>query len=584
VNDKALLKRALQSAALAALIFTFDVAMPLGVAGGVPYVVLVLFGIKFPKRRYVFVLAVLGSILTVAGYFLSPVGGISWVVLINRGLALFAIWITAILVANYQAVEARRRQVAWGEIKGFHRIPSLVLIMVLVSATIGGMAIAIFYNTAFEEQRARLVETVHSQVKIIEAMSRHEVEEEEHFGSLVSSAAHALEIVIEADKNYRGMGFAGQFTLAKRDQDKIVFLLRSPYSDVSSLAPISMNSGLAEPMNRALSGLSGTMVGRDFNGERVLAAYEPIAGLNLGIVAKIDVAKIREPFVKAGGIIAVIAAGVIIAAAALFFFISNPLIRQLVLAKEEAETSNRAKSEFLANMSHELRTPLNAIIGFSEIVHKDMFGNLGNAKYAEYGGNIRDSGRHLLGVVNDILDVSKIEAHKTELQEEKIDVTKTIRSCVDMVSLQARDAHINLSVDVSDDMPGLYGDLTRVKQVFINILGNAIKFTPENGQVTIKAFLGVDQGVCVKIEDTGVGIAAEDIPKVFQLFGQVEDVMTRTHDGAGIGLTVAKSLMELHEGSLAIDSEVGQGSIITLWFPPERSLRDAQSRPGFFIC
>ena len=239
----------------------------------------------------------------------------------------------------------------------------------------------------------------------------------------------------------------------------------------------------------------------------------------------------------------------------------------LTEAKTEAEAANRAKSEFLANMSHELRTPLNSIIGFSEVMGGQVFGKLENAKYAEYVKDINDSGTHLLKVIDGILDVSRIEAGKVKLKKEKIDVAGTVRSCAAMVAERVRNAGLSLSVDVEESTPELDADPTRVKQILLNRLTNAIKFTPEGGRIAVGAGTGEDGAPVIEVADSGIGIAAQDLPRVLQPFAQVEDPMTRGHEGLGLGLPLAKSLMELHGGTLTIDSEAGRGTTVTLRFP-----------------
>jgi PAS domain S-box-containing protein len=238
-------------------------------------------------------------------------------------------------------------------------------------------------------------------------------------------------------------------------------------------------------------------------------------------------------------------------------------------AKEAAEIANRTKSEFLANMSHELRTPLNAIIGFSEIIQQEMFGAIGSPRYKEYASDIHDSGTHLLNLINDILDVSKAEAGKVELQETRVRVSDLIDASSRLVLPRAREAGIHLSLPHVDDLPLVFVDERRLKQVLLNLLSNAVKFTQPGGRVTVEA--SADQrGFVMRVIDTGIGIAPADIPKALEPFGQVDSKLSRKYEGTGLGLPLSKGLVELHGGRLELASEVGVGTTVTIVLPPER--------------
>ncbi len=242
-------------------------------------------------------------------------------------------------------------------------------------------------------------------------------------------------------------------------------------------------------------------------------------------------------------------------------------------AKESAELANRTKTEFLANMSHELRTPLNAIIGFSELIHRQTFGPLGSDRYGEYAQDILDSGRHLLKLINDILDVSKMEAGKVELDESEVRIEQVIRSSARLVSGRAQEAKVRLSLPRSPNLPPLRADERRLKQVLLNLLSNAIKFTPPGGQVSVEANPSNRSGFTIKVSDTGIGIHPADIAKVLSPFGQVDSNLSRRYDGTGLGLPLSKALVELHGGRLSIDSKVGVGTTVTVTLPAERIIR-----------
>jgi PAS domain S-box-containing protein len=239
-------------------------------------------------------------------------------------------------------------------------------------------------------------------------------------------------------------------------------------------------------------------------------------------------------------------------------------------AKEEAEFANKAKSEFLANMSHELRTPLNAVIGFSEILSSEAFGALGHENYREYSSDIHAAGKHLLQVINDILDVAKIEAGQLHLYEGEVSLQEVIKSSFRMLSVRAHEGEISLVSEIPEDMDHLYADDTRLKQIFVNLLSNAVKFTENGGVVTVRVAKDDIGRIEIKVIDTGVGIAEKDIPHVLSRFGQVQSTYTRTKEGTGIGLTLVQLMMELHNGIFTLDSAVGVGTTCTIIFPKER--------------
>jgi PAS domain S-box-containing protein len=246
----------------------------------------------------------------------------------------------------------------------------------------------------------------------------------------------------------------------------------------------------------------------------------------------------------------------------------------LLRAKEMAEEANRAKSSFLANMSHELRTPLNAVIGFADMLSGGIYGPM-NERQQEALQDIHKGGAHLLDIINDVLDMSRIEAGRYEITEQDIDLGDVIQDAMKMTEPRAAKSAIQLSCSLPKDLPRIWGDQRAVRQVVINLLSNAVKFTPRHGRVDIKADTDTRGGLWVSISDTGPGISQEDLDRLFQPFQQGEQWLTRQHEGTGLGLTISKRLMEMHGGTIRLESTLGQGTTVWLRFPPTRIHADA---------
>jgi signal transduction histidine kinase len=251
-------------------------------------------------------------------------------------------------------------------------------------------------------------------------------------------------------------------------------------------------------------------------------------------------------------------------------------MRHLDRARIEAEAANRAKSNFLASMSHELRTPLNAVIGFADVMRQGLFGPIGNARYQEYLVSIQQSGQHLLSLINDVLDMSRIEAGRMELNEDRVDIKASVKLAFAQVRVQAARKEIALVENLVADVEALWADERAFLQVLINLLNNAVKFTPEQGRIEVGSRLSPKGWLEIAIKDTGVGIAEQDQARIFEPFARAGSAkLQQSAGGTGLGLAITQRLVELHGGRVSLVSHVGQGTTVTLAFPPERISRVA---------
>ncbi len=243
----------------------------------------------------------------------------------------------------------------------------------------------------------------------------------------------------------------------------------------------------------------------------------------------------------------------------------------LRIAKEQADAANHAKSAFLANMSHELRTPLNAIIGFSEMIIKETFGPLGSPKYNEYQSDIHMSAKHLLEIINEVLDMSKIEAGKVELDEQEIDIYGLVQSVTRIMANRAFSSGLEIRESVSKELPYLYADPRLVRQILINLVTNAIKYSHKSGSIDVRAQMDADQNLQLIVQDYGVGIPRNRIKEAMEPFGQIHDpTRSNSQQGTGLGLPLTKAMAELHGGILQLESDTGQGTKVTITFPVSR--------------
>lgn len=235
----------------------------------------------------------------------------------------------------------------------------------------------------------------------------------------------------------------------------------------------------------------------------------------------------------------------------------------------EAQSANRSKTEFLAAMSHELRTPLNAVLGFSDLLKSSLEAK-GDSELGEYAHDIYESGDHLLEIINDILDIVRIEGGTFEIDETQVPVSDITDSCVNMITGRAEEAGVALKQDIPLGLPDIYGDPRRLKQAIMNLLSNAVKFTEKGGTITLSVRADSENNLAIEVSDTGIGMAPEEIPKIMRPFAQADGALSRKYEGTGLGLPIAKAIVEKHGADLIVSSIPGKGTMVTIVMPPSR--------------
>lgn len=603
------------SVVLATMIFIFDINLPLGVAAGVPYVALVLIGVWFPKTHHVYRLAIFGSALTILGYLVSPSGGVLWVVLANRGLALCAIWVAAVLIASRKKYENDLRLAR----------DNLELEVEARTAEL--------FRT--EEQYRDIVEGSNDLITVVKgngcfqyvnhkARAIFGIEPQECVGRL------ALDFVHPDDREMTHAAFQGwikdnitntEFQNRQLSHDGSVFnMLWSVNIRYDQNGKVELVRSIARNITERLiveKQLAENLKELDFQkfaiDEHAIVSITDVQGKIIYANEKfcdisgysIDeligqnhrIIKSEEhPFEFFKDIWDVISNGDVwhgeiknIAKNGEGYWVMSTIVPSLnekgkpfqyisirtdVTKRKEAEiqamTASRIKSDLMANMSHELRTPLNAIIGFSDTIKSEVFGSLGNDKYREYIDDIHYSGKHLLELINDILDVSAIEAGAIKLHEENISISNVINSSIRIIQPRADEGQVIVTSSICPDTPLIHADERRLKQVFLNLLSNAVKFTPKGGEVAVNSWFNENGSFSIAVADTGMGMDKHEIRTALSAFGQVDSGLDRKHEGTGLGLPLTKGLMEQHGGTLNVKSTKGKGTQVIVNFPKER--------------
>ncbi len=451
------------------------------------------------------------------------------------------------------------------------RLLILILIMAAVAMIVTCITIYLLYRTAIAEEKERLVETAVNQARLIEAVARFDAiySKEDLPGG---SVAATLSQIIDAHEKYKGFGKTGEFTLARRQGDNIVFLLSHRHYDLKQPKPVPLDSELAEPMRRALSGLSGTMKGLDYRGELVLAAYEPVAELNLGIVAKIDMVEVRAPFVRAALIAVMVALLVVILGSVLFIRISRPIIKRLQEYSERLERTvehrtgelrdaqeQLVRKEKLAvlgqlagGVGHELRNPLGAIKNAAYFLNMAL-----EKPEPEVKESLKIMEKELATserIISSLLDL----ARPSSPIRRKVDINDLVQGALSRSSIPENIEVVN---QPDEALPVILADPDQLIQVFQNIILNAAQAMPEGGRLSLRSEVPGPEWVTISITDTGVGIPEENLGKLF------EPLFTTRARGMGLGLAVIKALVEVHGGRIEVESEVGKGSTFKVRLP-----------------
>ena len=459
------------------------------------------------------------------------------------------------------------------------RVFYLILIMVAEIMIILGIAIFVLFRTAFDQQKERLTETAVSRARLIELVARFDAVYSQDYPE--GSTQATFDQIADAHAKHTEFGRTGEFTLARREGDHMVFILRHRHFDSDELKQVPFDSKLAEPMRRALSGQSGTLVGLDYREIRVLAAYEPVATLDLGIVAQIDIVEIVVPFIGAGIVAGLAAVLVAILGSVLFVRISTPVLKRLQAYSERLEEMvqertaelRKAQGELLkrerlavlgqlaGGVGHELRNPLGVINNVAYYLNS-VYGQ-GDEKMREHLQIISSEVRNAEKIVSDLLDLSRSKPPERQW----VVLSEVVLRVLESYEVPQG---VEVDVDVPEGLAEVYVDAHHVQQVLLNLVANGCQAMEEGGGVLGVSGEEVEGGVELRVTDSGCGIKSEDIARVF------EPLFTTKARGIGLGLAVSKNLVEVNGGRIEVESEEGKGSTFRVFLPSERLPSDTE--------
>lgn len=490
---------------------TFDLEMPLGVAGGVPYVALVLIGAWLPNRRSVYFLAIVASALTIIGVLVSPPGGVPWIVLTNRGLALFAIWAIAVLIAIRKTTEGQ-----------------------LLKS-----------NNQLEKQTTQLSQEIEQRKQTTRALAQ----SENSLRMILESAADAI-ITMDDQGNVDSFNKAAETTFDRPSEEIIGLSINTLIRHCDSPSHDHPKQTLMKAQLKTETGNKSTWEGRKRDGSYFPISLAVSEANNDGIISYMAIVRDISAEQEAA--------------------------TQVVAARDEARNANKAKSDFLSSMSHELRTPLNAILGFSQLL---KFNTRQSAEHIEYLNLIVSSGNHLLELVNQVLELSRIESGNLSVSLKEVDIVQTLQETIDLVSSDSPMQKMKISTELvcndktskpSDYM--IVTDPLRLRQIMFNLLSNAFKYNRPDGKIVVSYRKRSDGRLRIAVTDTGIGIPKDQQDNLFPPFERLGKEFGDI-EGTGIGLSITQHIVKILGGEMNFESEPGKGS--KFWFDlPTQRLAD----------